>query len=120
MKNHRPKKNITTPATREPRIEVHGTVGVEVRPSSGGMGFCGWVKNLNTGGMSIWSDERLPEDLECEFDLHLPNGGGSVEGRGWVVYSNGNGMAIQFDAFSPENLETMQRFLIGFVVPSVL
>ena len=116
MRSSRPKVPETTPETREPRTHVYGNVGVEIRMVGDGMDICGWAKTLNTGGMSIVSDERFPANVECEFRLNFIDDGDSIDGHGWVVYANGNGMAIQFDKLPEPQREIIHTYVSRYPV----
>lgn len=83
------------------RIRV-GESGTETR---------GTVRNLNTSGMSVWADQSLPPESECEAVLMFGGDPQDVRVQGWVVYANENAMAVQFDELEPEAAEAIKTVM---------
>ncbi len=111
MKRSRPKKPAVTPDSREPRIEVHDSVGVVITAEEGGEEMVGWVQNLNTGGMSLWTEMPLTPEALYDFRLVIEGEAEEVNAQGWVVYVNEVEAAIQFDDLEPKSEAVIQRTL---------
>jgi len=71
----------------------------------------GTVRNLNTSGMSVWTDEAVAPESECEVFLTFGGDPPDVQVQGWVVYANQNALAIQFDELEPEAAEAIKTVM---------
>jgi hypothetical protein len=111
----RPRKPVTTPATRAPRAHVRAQVGCRVVVSGMGEAANGQVVKLGPGGMLVATPQVLPADIEC--DLCLLFGGDPPDTwlKGWVVYADGTGLAIQFDTLTPEVRRAIQQVMARFL-----
>ena len=107
----RPSKPVTTPGTREPRAHVHDRVECRIWVSGTGTETHGSVRNLNTSGMSVWADQALPAESECEAVLMFGGNPEDAHVQGWVVYANENAMAVQFDELDPEASEAIRAVM---------
>lgn len=107
----RPTKPITTPATREPRAEVRDRVECRIALGAAGAEVHGIVRNLNTSGMSVWTDEAVAPESECEVFLLFGGDPPDTQVQGWVVYANQNALAIQFDQLEPDAAEAIKTVM---------
>jgi hypothetical protein len=113
----RPRRPTTTPDTRLRRAQVHARIECRVSLAGTGVETRGWVKTLNTGGMSAWTDERLPAESECEVRLLNDGNPAEVVIQGWVVHANEHGLGIQFDDLTPTAELAVQRIAAPFHAP---
>lgn len=107
----RPSKPVTTPSTREPRAEVRDRVECRIVLGDAGNEVHGTVRNLNTSGMSVWTDDAVAPESECEVFLTFGGDPPDVQVQGWVVYANQNALAIQFDELEPEAAEAIKTVM---------
>jgi hypothetical protein len=107
----RPTRPITTPATRQPRAEVHDRVECRIVLGGAGGEVHGTVRNLNTSGMSVWTDDAVAPESECEVCLQFGGDPADVQVQGWVVYANQNALAIQFDELEPDAAEAIKAVM---------
>jgi len=102
----RPRKPVTTPATRERRVAVRVTVDTYIRAAvaheASARKVHGWVRNLSRGGMFVETPDRLPADAPVRVDALARCDGDLIHFKadGWVAYTGPDGLGIQF-----ENLE---------------
>lgn len=106
----RPPKPTTTPSTREPRAEVRDRIECTILLGGGGE-VHGTVRNLNTSGMSVWTDEAIAPESECEVYLMFGGNPPDAQVQGWVVYANQNALAIQFDELEPAASEAIKAVM---------
>jgi len=105
----RPRKPVTTPDTRTPRVHVHARVTCHIEVSGTGEAAGGPVLNLSSGGLLASVDRVLPPDSECEVRLIFGGDPPDVRVNGWVVYANENGLAVQFDHLTPVARRTIEQ-----------
>lgn len=116
MRN-RPKRPATTPNNRERRTEILQTVGVVLAPVGSEDEVFGWLVTLNTRGMMVRCDDRIPPETECTFCLMLDDGEREVSGLGWIVEVDERGMSVQFDELVPQTRKIIERTAGPFTIP---
>jgi hypothetical protein len=104
----RPRKPVTTPETRAPRVTVRVTMDKHVRAMvvhrPTGHKIHGWVITLGSGGMFVETQEPFQPDEFVIVDALARSGDRALHLRaeGWVVYTLRGGMGIQFGELEPE------------------
>lgn len=118
----RPRKPVTTPLSREPRVRVRLEAvryfRVTVMRRDNGARLAGIPVNLNTGGMFIRTDAPFPEECPVWLEAHAHDERTEYRFRlrGWVVYAVPDGMGIQFEEPPPETAYLI-RHLVKLFLP---
>jgi len=114
---NRPRKPVTTPATRERRVSLRVGVDTYIRVAvvhePDARKVHGWVRNLSTGGMFVETADPLPIDAPVRVDALARSDGDLIHFKadGWVAYAGPNGLGIQFDDLD----EAMQTRLTALI-----
>jgi hypothetical protein len=111
----RPRKPVTTPATRAPRTHVHAKVSCHIEVPGIGESTGGQVLNLSPGGVRVATDQVLPKEAECEVHLQFGGDPPDIWVKGWVAYTHEEGLAIQFDHLTPEARLAIEQIMARFL-----
>jgi len=116
----RPKKAVTTPATRERRVGIRVDVDAYIRVAlvhaTTGRKVHGWVRNLSAGGLFVETREPLAIEEPVVVDALARSGETALHLKveGWVAYSGPDGMGIQFGPLSPAMAERVADLIERF------
>jgi hypothetical protein len=119
----RPRKPVTTPASRERRVAVRVSVDTYIRAAvaheASGRKVHGWVRNLSGGGMFVETPDRLPEDAPVRIDALARCGAELIHFKagGWVAYSGPDGLGLQFEALDEGMAARLATLLERFSGP---
>jgi len=117
---NRPRKPVTTPDTRERRVDVRASVDTYIRAAvtheDSARKVHGWVRNLSPGGMFVETPDPLPEDARVTVDALARTDGEVVHLKiaGWVAYAGPRGLGLQFDALDDEMARRLAVLLERF------
>jgi hypothetical protein len=104
----RPRKPVTTPETRAPRVPIRVTADKYIRAivfhSATGRKIHGWVRTLGSGGMFVQARDWFDAEEAVIVDALARSSSHALHLRieGWVAYSGAGGMGIQFGDLEPE------------------
>lgn len=116
----RPRRPVSTPATRERRVDIRVTVDTYIRAAVvhgvSGKKLHGWVRNLSVGGLFVETPDRFGKEEPVHVDAMARNGETVVHLKfdGWVAYEGESGMGIQFGEVSAEMAERVSELLDRF------
>ena len=113
----RPNKQITTPDSRDRRVDfradIDGAVRVAITSVITGDTVHGWARNLSRGGMLVECKEQLPQESRITLQA-LARAGDTVcrlRLKGWIARSSDTEMGIQFADPEPAMAEQIKRLL---------
>jgi hypothetical protein len=116
----RPRKPITTPDTRERRVDVRASVDTYIRAAvtheDSARKVHGWVRNLGPGGMFVETPDSLPEDARVTLDALARTDGDVVHLKiaGWVAYAGPKGLGLQFNTLDDEMARRLAALIERF------
>lgn len=119
----RPRKPVTTPATRERRVEVRLSVDTYIRAAvtheASARKVHGWVLNISAGGLLVETPDRLPPDAPVRIDALARIGAELIhlKADGWVAYADPKGLGVQFDALDDEMARRLAALIERFSPP---
>jgi hypothetical protein len=117
---NRPRKPITTPDTRERRVDVRASVDTYIRAAvtheDSARKVHGWVRNLGPGGMFVETPDSLPEDARVTLDALARTDGDVVHLKiaGWVAYAGPKGLGLQFNTLDDEMARRLAALIERF------
>jgi PilZ domain len=116
----RPRKPVTTPSTRERRVEVRLSVDTYIRAAvsheASARKVHGWVLNVSAGGLFIQTPDRLPADAPVRIDALARIGEELIHFKadGWVAHADPEGLGVQFDALDDEMARRLAALIERF------
>lgn len=120
----RPRKPVSTPASRERRVAVRVSVDTYIRAAvaheASARKVHGWVRNLSLGGMFVETPDRLPPDAPVAVDALARCGEELIHFKagGWVAYAGPDGLGIQFEALEEGMAARLATLLERFAGPA--
>jgi len=116
----RPRKPVTTPATRDRRVAVRVGVDTYIRAAltheASARKVHGWVLNLSPGGMFIQTPDRLPPDAPVRIDALARCGTELIHFKtdGWVARADPGGLGVQFDTLDEQMARRLATLIERF------
>jgi hypothetical protein len=119
----RPRKPMTTPSTRERRVEVRVSVDTYIRAAvtheASARKVHGWVLNVSAGGLFVQTPDRLPADAPVRIDALARCGEELIhfKASGWVAHADPDGLGVQFDTLDDEMTRRLAVLIERFAPP---